>query len=131
MKGHGAKLPQKQDEAIIALLASPSVEVAAKKVGIAASTLFRWMQDDEFKGAYRGAKAAYVSQALALLQQSTTEAVSTLREIMLDTDKPASARVASAKTILDTAIKAVELEDLVIRIEKIEKAVIIYQVGKQ
>jgi len=126
VKGHGAKLPIKQDEAIVALLASPSIEAAAQKVGIAPSTLFRWMQDDEFKVTYRKAKSAYVYQAITLLQQATTEAVSTLRAIMLDESKPASTRVASAKTILDTAIKAVEFEDLVVRIEKIEKAIIIY-----
>ena len=123
VKGHGAKLPIKQDEAIVALLASPSIEAAAQKVGIAPSTLFRWMQDDEFKVTYRKAKSAYVYQAITLLQQATTEAVSTLREIMLDESKPPSTRVASAKTILDTAIKAVEIEELESRIKAIEKKI--------
>ena len=123
MRGHGTKLPQKQDEAIVALIALPSVEEAAKKVGIASSTLFRWLENDQFQSAYRSAKATFVSHALAKLQQATTEAVGTLRGIMLDENKPPSTRVASAKTILDTAIKAVEIEELESRIKTIEKKI--------
>ena len=51
------------------------------------------------------------------------EAVATLRGIMLDENKPPSTRVASAKTILDTALKAVEIEELEARIKTIEKKI--------
>ena len=50
------------------------------------------------------------------VQQATGEAVATLRQVMQAADAPASAKVSAAKTILETAVKAVELEDLEARI---------------
>lgn len=122
MQGHGSKLPLKQEETIVALLASPTIEQAAKKVGVAPSTLFRWMQDEEFKANYRVAKTACVFQAIAHLQNATLGAVDTLRDIMLDEGKPPATRVVAAKIVLETSIKAVEIEDLAARVEQLEKA---------
>ena len=54
------------------------------------------------------------------VQQATGEAVETLRKVMQAADAPASAKVSAAKTILETAVKAVELEDLEPRIVALE-----------
>jgi hypothetical protein len=51
MTGHGAKFGRKKEEAIIALLAHRNVEEAAKSIGVAPKTLFRWMQVPEFDAA--------------------------------------------------------------------------------
>jgi hypothetical protein len=123
IKGHGAKLPRKQGEAIAALLLCDTVEKAAKHIHVAPSTLFRWLQAEGFKKDYREAKATCVSQAIGRLQQTCSEAVDTLRTIMLDQDKPASTRVQAAKIILETSIKGVELEEMDERIEKLEQYV--------
>jgi hypothetical protein len=40
---------------------------------------------------------------------------------MNDPKKPASARVSAARSILELAIKAIEIEDLEIRIEELER----------
>ena len=56
------------------------------------------------------------------VQQATGEAVATLRQVMQTADAPASAKVSAAKTILETAVKAVELEDLEARIVALEAA---------
>ena len=56
------------------------------------------------------------------VQQATGEAVETLRKVMQAADAPASARVSAAKTIFETAVKAVELEDLEARIVALETA---------
>lgn len=61
-----------------------------------------------------------VQQAIAQVQAATGEAVETLRKVMQDADASASAKVAAAKAILETAIKAVELEDLEARIVALE-----------
>jgi hypothetical protein len=57
---------------------------------------------------------------VAHLQRVSGEAVDTLRTIMNDDQKPASARVTAARVILDMSIKAVELEDLEVRIAALE-----------
>jgi hypothetical protein len=56
------------------------------------------------------------------LQQTSHAAVSALQDVMSDSDSPASARVTAAKTILELAIRAVELEDLAARVEALERA---------
>jgi hypothetical protein len=62
-----------------------------------------------------------VQQAIAQVQRATGAAVDTLQAIMANGDAPASARMSAAKTVLDTAIKAVELEDLAARIAALEQ----------
>jgi len=123
VKGHGAKLPRKQGEAIVALLQCDTVEKAAKQIHVAPSTLYRWMQEEEFKTNYREAKSACVSQAIGRLQQTSSEAVQTLRTIMIDKDKPASTRVQAARIILESSFKAVETENLMERLLKLEEII--------
>ena len=123
IKGHGAKLPQKQGKAITALLLCDTLEKAAKQIGIAPSTLYRWLQDTEFNAAYRAAKIACVSQAIGRIQQISGEAVETLRAIMIDKDKPSSTRVAAARCVLEISIKSIELEDMEDRITAIEEKI--------
>lgn len=120
-KGHGEKKTRMTEPAIIALLTEPTLKEAAKKVGISEATLWRWMQEPEFKEAFRDAKKQSVSQAVSQLQQSSGEAVQTLRDVMGDGAAPHSSKVSAAKTILDMALKAVETEELEARIEELEK----------
>ena len=65
-----------------------------------------------------------VGQAVARLSQVCGEAVETLREILKNPEAPASSRVSAAKTVLDIALKSVELEEINRRIEALEQAVI-------
>ena len=43
-----------------------------------------------------------------------------LTDISQDVNCPASARVSAARTVLELALKGVELEDLVVRLEELE-----------
>ena len=83
-------------------------------------TAWRWLKDATFQAAYREARRAVVQQAITQVQHATGEAVETLRAVMQDSEAPASAKVSAAKTILETAVKAVELEDLEARIAALE-----------
>ena len=127
--GHGEKWSRKKDAAILALVTEPTIADAAKKAGISHATLHRWLQIKDFKDAYREAKREAVSAAISRLQQTATEAVDALRDVMNDTESPASARVSAARSILEIAIKAVELEDFERRLEALER--MIMKGGKQ
>jgi uncharacterized protein (DUF885 family) len=120
MSGHGQKLSRKEETAISALLTQGTLAEAAQVAGIGEATLRRWLQLDDFKTAYRRARREAVSQAVAHLQRVSGEAVETLRAIMNDDQKPSSARVTAARVILELSIKAVELEDLEVRIAALE-----------
>ena len=69
---------------------------------------------------YREARRAVVQHAITRVQHATGEAVETLRAVMQDTTAPASAKVSAARAILETAVKAVELEDLEARMAALE-----------
>ena len=122
MAGHGAKLGRKQEEVIAALLSQRNVEEAARSAGVGVRTLLRWMKIPEFNAAYREARRAAFSQSVARLQQASGAAVSTLLKIMVDPNAPASTRVRAADSVLDHGAKAIELEDIEVRVAALEQA---------
>jgi len=120
MTGHGAKFGRKQEEAIIALLTTRSVEEAARAVNIATKTLLRWMKEPEFDASYRAAKRTAFGQSIARLHHLSSAAVSTLGKVMLDPATPPATRVRAADSILDHTTKAIEIEDIEARVAALE-----------
>ncbi|MBU2703184.1 hypothetical protein Ga0466249_004320 [Sporomusaceae bacterium BoRhaA] len=123
MQGHGEKFTQKHELAIIALLTTSSIAEAAKQAGIGETTLWRWLQMPEFAKRYKEAKRQAVGQAISKLQQATTIAVDTLKNVMQDNESKDSARVTAAKTVLELSFKVIELEDLQAKFEELERIV--------
>src|SRR5438046_455273 len=105
MIGHGAKFGRKKEEAIVALLSNPTIEQAARTIGIGTKTLLRWLKDPGFNAEYLSARRAVFSQSLARLQQATGAAVSTLLKVMVDPNSPASTRIRAADSVLNHAAK--------------------------
>jgi len=93
---------------------------AAQAADVGESTVFRWLQDPDFQEAFQKAKQQTVRQAITRLQQVTGEAVDVLKKVMTDSGSPAGSRVTAARIILDTALKAVEMEDLEARVAALE-----------
>lgn len=118
-----SKLTAKQEAAISALLSSSTIKDAAKLAGVGEATIFRWLQQQDFQTAYREARKQSVNHAIAQLQRACSEAVGTLRAVMKDEASPPSSRVSAAKAVLETSIKAVELEELIGRVEELEELV--------
>ena len=121
--GHGQKFTRNMEKAIASLLVNPSIPDAAKEVGIGERTLWRWFKIPEFEKAYRLARREVVRHAVVNVQAAMSEAVETLRSIMNDGSAPASARVSAARAVIDTGLKAVELEDLDHRLSAIEEII--------
>lgn len=116
-----SNLTAKQEATILALLSNSTIKEAAKCAGVGEATIFRWLQLKDFQTAYREARKQTVNHAIAQLQKACSEAVGTLRSVMKDKASPSSSRVSAAKAVLETSIKAVELEELIGRIEDLEK----------
>src|SRR5882762_6136501 len=116
------KLTRKQEEVIVALLSQRNVEEAARVTKIGSRTIYRWMKDPAFDRAYREAKRAAFSQAIARLHQMTSAAVSTLGKVMVDANTPASTKVRAADSILNHTIKAIENEEIEVRLSELERA---------
>jgi hypothetical protein len=113
-------LSGKKSRAIAALVAHKSLNDAAAAVNISDVTLWRWLQEAEFQTAYREARTQLVDHAIGQIQKACSEAVQTLKDVMADREAPPSSRVAAAKAVLETAIKAGEMESLEIRIMALE-----------
>src|SRR6266536_6667634 len=93
----GGKRERREDLALAALLAEPTIAQAAAKAGISESTLLRWMAEPSFRARYREARRQVVEQATACLQHAATEAVDALRRNLV-CGQPA-VEVSSAKAV--------------------------------
>ena len=120
MKGHGTQFERKMEEAIAALLTQRNIDEAAKAVGIASNTLLSWMKRPEFQAAYREARRSAYSQAIARLQQGTSAAATTLLKLLIDPATPASVKVRVTEAIFSHAAKAIEIEDIAVRVAALE-----------
>lgn len=117
MTGHGQKLSRQHEAFIACLLTTPTVKQAAKAAGIAEATAGRWMKDPGFKTAYAEARRQALGEVLALVQQSMLGAVAVLRTKMLAADSPPWLQVQCAKHLLDLGLRAVEIEQVMHRME--------------
>jgi hypothetical protein len=122
MAGSGRKLSRKQEEAIVALLSTRSVEEAARACNTSVRTLYRWLDQPDFDRAYRVARRKAFGQATARLQHGSSAAATTLLKVMLDPSTPASTKVRAAECVLTHAAKAIEIEDVEARVEALEEA---------
>ena len=115
-------LNPRQERFLSALLTENSIADAAKLSNTAIRTAHRWLKEPPFQAAYRQARREGVAQATTRLQSVSADAVDALRAIVLSAESPAYSRVAAARVILDSALRAQELEDLSVRIETLELA---------
>ncbi|HYT92220.1 MAG TPA: hypothetical protein VEL76_26125 [Gemmataceae bacterium] len=117
--GHGERLSRVQERAIMALLTQPTVLKAAEKIGVNEKTLRKWMQIPEFIDAWRAARREMFEGALGNLQALAGKAVRAL-EKNLRAERPAD-QIRAALGILEHGRKSAELEDLVRRVEELER----------
>lgn len=107
------------DAALIAALASGSTaRDAAKSAGVAERTVFRRLDDSDFRRQVEDARAALVTQTVARLTAAACEAVDTLRDL-LDSEQD-FARLGAARAILEIGLRYREHEDLAARVAALE-----------
>ena len=103
------------------MLAHPTLRAAAKAVKVSETTLWRWLQEPQFKAAYMEARREAGRQAIAHLQNKAGDAVTCLGKVMNSRTASPSAKVSAARAILEMALKATEIEDLAERLATLEK----------
>ena len=114
------KLPAKQEQALAALLANPSVREAAEAAKTSEATLWRYLRDPSFSERYKAARRDVTEHLIMRLTSDSTKAARVLLEVAEDTNAPASARVSAARTIIEQALRGAELRDLMERIDALE-----------
>jgi hypothetical protein len=116
------KFQDKADHAILALLTSPSIPAAAKAAGIGERTLRNWLQRPDFQHAYHQARAEMLQHSLGHVANALVGCAVVLRSIAMDPDATSSSRVAAARAIFDLALRDIELNEIQVRMTKLEEA---------
>jgi len=109
-----------REAGIAALVAEPNVKKAAKECGISERTLHRWLKEPEFAVQLAEAQRGVTKSVMRRVISRAETAIDTLDSIMTNAKASTHARVAAARTVLEFAIKAVEIEDILSRIETLE-----------
>jgi hypothetical protein len=118
--GHGDKVSRKWEQAIGALLTQGSLGKSAAASNISESTLRRWLKDPAFQVAYGQAKRELLDSTINQLRSVGSDAVVALHEVAKS--GPAGARVSAGRSILEILLRAVEVQDLAERLDKLEEA---------
>ena len=111
-----------REAAIAALVAHPNVKEAAITCGVSEVTLHRWLNDPDFAVQLAEAQRGVTKRVMRSVISRAERAVSVLDEIMSDIESAAPARVSAARTVLEFTMRAIELEDVLGRIEALESA---------
>jgi hypothetical protein len=114
-------LTGKQSNVLALLVGGATIEGAATAQKVQASTVHAWMKKPEFRGAYNDALSEVISHSSGQLKAACSVAVATLREVCADCDAPSAPRVSAARAILELASKQIEQEEVIARIEALEK----------
>lgn len=114
-------LNQRQERFLKAMLETTSIEQACAVASITKNTAYKYLKDETFMKEYRALRRELMQQVTATLQKSSSDAVKTLNEVMLDVDATPNSRVQAAKNILEMAYRSLELDDIQERLEAIEQ----------
>ena len=116
------KLTDKQQRAIEVLLVGGTDAQAAQAAGVVRNTVTLWRNHNpDFATALLDARAEMLSRMRSRLHAATSIAVRTLEEVARDVNVP-SARVAAARALLEYSHRAMEMEELEVRLAKLETA---------
>lgn len=109
------------DEQIIAaLLASNTRIEAAAKLEISIDTLYKRMKNETFKSRFNRAKSMVIDDAVNALQNRMNDAISTITDVMKDTNVSPQIRINAADTIIRYSLKMTEINEITKRIEALE-----------
>jgi len=115
-------LNNRQLKAIPILISCDTVEEAAQLIGIARTTIYSWLEKEEFNQAVTSARRKLLDKAMNKLLNVSMKAVRTL-ENLLDADSE-SVRRAAANDVLGHLLKYRELSEIEERLESVEKIVL-------
>lgn len=112
--------PIDRESLVSLVITEGSQRAAARKLGISDQQASKWMREPDTLDLIRTARRDLLSGVLAETRKHLTSSINVLAEISKDPHQVASARVAAASKLLDTADRLSEQLEVSIRIEAIE-----------
>lgn len=113
-------LTAKQRRAITALLTERTTRDAAKVAKVSESTLWRWLDDPEFKAELTRQEGAILDEVTRGLLTMQGAALEELRDL-IEKPTPPTVRLQAVKAALEIQLKYRELNSLEERIRKLEE----------
>ena len=115
-----SSLTFRQQSVLSIIATAPTVAQAARKAGVGESTLYRWLEDDEFRAELTRIREASANLARQELQGLMLRSVTVLAEAMDDPDK--TVRLRAARYAMSFAGRISEVEKLRKEIQEVEAA---------
>ncbi len=109
-----------QTRAIGAILVTPTYGEAATAARVGERSLRRWLTLPAFRSALARARTRLLDEAVTTLVKGATRAAASLVSMAVTETRATPVRVAAARAVLDLALRATELGDIVARIEVLE-----------
>ncbi len=113
-------LTDKQLQTLPHLVTAPTISEAARRADVGRTTLYRWIEDDEFRRELERQRSEALELAHVELKGLMFKATQVLGEAM-DNDNP-FLRLRAAQIALTVGLKAIEVKELQRRIELLEDA---------
>ena len=121
LEHEGGPLSEEDRRILQALVAYPTKTAAAKALGISRSTIYYKLRDEDLREAYEQMRSQAMADATDSLMSVAESAVMVLHEVANDTNVSPQTRVQAAGKLLDLALRAHELTDVVARIAALEE----------
>ncbi len=115
-------MDERYDKILSALMNTFTVREAAVKLGCSEGTVYGALRDPAFQKMYKEARHKSVEHSITILSRASSLAVTRLIETMENPQEKSSVRLSAAKSILEFAFRGYETEQLVERVERLEKA---------
>ena len=116
-----SELSDRHLRAIEALLTSASVEDAARRSGLSARTVHRYLSSPEFAEVFRERLRARIDVASARLQSATGDAVECLVEVMTDPTASHGVRTRAAVSVIRLSWRWLETNEFEARLSALEQ----------
>ena len=114
-------LSRRQQSALLAVFAAPTIVEAARRSGVGESTLRRWLDEPRFRQALDRLREEAYSVARKQMQALVPECLNIFARIAVESDDPAL-RKRAARYLLDYGLKFKEAEELRHRLSALEQA---------
>lgn len=113
-------LTDKQLQSLPHLVTAPSMSEAARRADVGRTTIYKWLEDDEFRRELERQRSGALELAYLELKGLMFKATQVVGEAM-DDDNP-FLRLRAAQIALTVGLKAIEVKEIQRRIELLEDA---------
>lgn len=109
------------EKMILAILSNKDLLTASKTLGISVQSIYNRLRKPEFRQKLRKEREDKFEVANSKLTDSMGKAISTLVEILEDTNISAGVRIRASQILLDITLKVTEQTDIIQRLDSLEE----------